>query len=211
VTLDDTEAAVQAACLALFELRGILAGRTDAATLPGQPRRVPEGWSDITAILPALADGRRGVFLGVECKRPPGPRCPAGGRVSPEQAAFAQRVRAAGGEYLVIDDVAELSWWLNHNLDPSYHRPADFDPPADFPRPLRSFAVAKKKSTPAVPDLAALRPEIEAELRRELTGGGQAGPGDARAIPPQVLGALLQYLPTVLSIVQRVLARQGKS
>jgi hypothetical protein len=208
VTLDDTEAPVLAACLRLLELRGIPAYRSDA----GGSRRghLPPGCPDITAILPALADGRRGVFCGIECKRPPGPRCPAGGRVSPEQVAFARQVRAAGGEYLVIDDVAELSWWLNHNLDPSYHRPADFDPPADFPHPERGYQMAKKKA-PVAPDLASLRPEIEEELRRELTGGGQAGSGDARAIPPQMLGALLQYLPTVLSAVGRVLAKQHKS
>jgi hypothetical protein len=31
--------------------------------------------------------------------------------------------------YLVVSDVAELARWLDVNLDPSYHRPADFDPP----------------------------------------------------------------------------------
>jgi hypothetical protein len=86
----DTEAPVLAACLALLELRGIPAYRSDAAWTGG-PRRLPAGCPDITAILPAVRDG---------------------GRV-----------------YLVVSDVAELARWLDVNLDPSYHRPADFDPP----------------------------------------------------------------------------------
>jgi hypothetical protein len=126
VTLDDTEAGVLRACLQLLEIRGILAYRSDAARHTG-PRRLPAGCPDITAILRALRDGRRGVYLGIECKRPPGPRCPSGGRVRPEQEAFARRIVEAGGEYLVVDDVAALAHWLAANLDPSYHRPADFD------------------------------------------------------------------------------------
>lgn len=128
MTLDDTEAPALAACLKLFELRGIPAYRSDAARTGG-PRRLPAGCPDITAILPALVDGRRGVYLGVECKRSVGPRAPRGGRVRPAQAAFGERVEAAGGVWLFVYDVGALSDWLDRNLDPSYHRPADFDPP----------------------------------------------------------------------------------
>jgi hypothetical protein len=124
----DTEAPVLAACLALLELRGIPAYRSDAAWTGG-PRRLPAGCPDITAILPAVRDGGRGVYCGIECKRPAGPRYPRGGCPRPVQLAFAERVRAAGGVYLVVSDVAELARWLDVNLDPSYHRPADFDPP----------------------------------------------------------------------------------
>jgi hypothetical protein len=128
VRLDDTEAPVPAACLQLLELRGIEAWRTDSAS-PDGPIRLPPGWSDITAILPALADGRRGVFCAIECKRPKGPRCPAGGKPRKSQRAFRRKVERAGGVYLLVDDVAELNRWLDANLDPSWHRPADFTYP----------------------------------------------------------------------------------
>jgi hypothetical protein len=205
MTLDDTEAPVLAACLRLLELRGIPAYRSDA----GGPQRghLPPGCPDITAILPALAAGRCGVYLGIECKRPPSPRCPTGGRPRKAQLAFAEAVERAGGLYLFINDVGDLNRWLDANLDPSYHRPADFDTPADFPR---SLPVAKKKAD-SLPDLAALRPEIEEELRREFTGGGQAGPGDARGIDPQALAVLIQYTPAFLAAVGRVLARKHKT
>jgi hypothetical protein len=206
VTLDDTEAPVLAACLRLLELRGIPAYRSDA----GGPQRghLPPGCPDITAILPTLADGRRGVYCGIECKRPVGPRAPQGGRVRLSQRFFGQRVEVAGGVWLFIHDVGDLNRWLDEHLDPSYHRPADFDPPADFPS--RSMTVAKKKA-PTLPDLAALRPEIEAELRRSFNPGSQAGPGDARGIDPQALAVLIQYTPAFLDILGRVLARQHKT
>jgi hypothetical protein len=47
----------------------------------------------------------------------------------PDITAILPAVRDGGRVYLVVSDVAELARWLDVNLDPSYHRPADFDPP----------------------------------------------------------------------------------
>jgi hypothetical protein len=104
-----TEQDIVKACLQLLALRGVPAWRnntggrpwTDAAGKPRLMRFGLPGSSDILGVVPALAGGRRGMFLAVEVKRP-------GGKLRPEQAAFLDRVRAAGGLALCVTSDAEL-------------------------------------------------------------------------------------------------------
>ena len=100
---------ILAACLRLLRLAGIPAFRANTgavrlASRSGRARFVrfgPKGQSDILGIIPKARDGRRGVFLAVETKRP-------GEKPTPEQQAFLDAVTAAGGLALVVSDVTQL-------------------------------------------------------------------------------------------------------
>jgi hypothetical protein len=91
------------ACLQLLRLRGVLAWRVNSGAVAGEYRgrrrfvkfNTAKGCSDILGILPG------GRFLAVECKMP-------GRKTTPDQAAFLDAVRMAGGLALVVRDVREL-------------------------------------------------------------------------------------------------------
>lgn len=95
---------IQAACLHLLALSGVMAFRVNSGAVTGEhngKRRFfrfngARGCSDILGVLP-----RSGRFLAVEVKRP-------GGKLTPDQAAFLDRIRAAGGLALVVRSDREL-------------------------------------------------------------------------------------------------------
>jgi hypothetical protein len=109
------EKEIQAQILAyLALLPGVLAWRQNAggmkANYKGKERffrfASRPGISDIIGVLPASRHGvtasrQPGRFLAVECKRP-------GGKLSLDQAAFLDAVRAAGGLALVVHSLDEL-------------------------------------------------------------------------------------------------------
>lgn len=92
------------ACLAFLQLRGIPAWRQNqgavAGTYSGRRRFVrfcsAKGVSDVLGILPPA-----GRMLAVEVKQP-------GRKPTPDQAAFLEQVRRAGGLGVVVHDLAEL-------------------------------------------------------------------------------------------------------
>ena len=98
------EADILRQCLDYLRLRGIPAWRQNQggirATYRGRRRFVRfagiEGISDILGLLPPS-----GRLLAVECKRP-------GGKPSPQQLAFLEQVRAAGGLAVVVHSLHEL-------------------------------------------------------------------------------------------------------
>jgi hypothetical protein len=96
------------ACLDYLALRGWLAWRNNtgafAGTHNGKRRFVRFGMpgaSDILGLIPNAPDGRCGVFLAIETKRPGKPPTEA-------QDAFLANVRAAGGVALVVHSLDEL-------------------------------------------------------------------------------------------------------
>jgi hypothetical protein len=105
------ESDLVAQCLALLQLRRIPSWRVNSgaavfpATGTGRRRFVrfasAKGLSDIIGLLPAAAGAAAGRFLAIETKLP-------GRKLTADQAAFLERVRAAGGLALVVTDVAEL-------------------------------------------------------------------------------------------------------
>jgi hypothetical protein len=91
------------ACLQLLKLRGVFAWRNNSGAFvlgEGKGRRFFRaglvGGSDILGVLHPT-----GQLLAVEVKRP-------GGKPTPQQQAFLDAVRAAGGVAAVVRDVAEL-------------------------------------------------------------------------------------------------------
>jgi hypothetical protein len=106
------EADVLRACLDYLRLRGLLAWRSnnvpayDPARKGFRSFRGLRGVSDILGILPRTLDvgGRRvtvGVFLAVEVKG-------RGGRLTPQQDAFLDGVRKAGGVAVVARSLQDL-------------------------------------------------------------------------------------------------------
>jgi hypothetical protein len=99
------ESAVVKGCLDYLALRGIPAWRVNCGAMRGEHKgkrwfvrfNGAQGCADILAVLPGS-----GRLLACECKRP-------GGRLRPAQAAFLDRVRAAGGVALCVDSVAALA------------------------------------------------------------------------------------------------------
>lgn len=105
------EGRVVAACLALLRVFGIFAWRsnTGRANLPGRGGKMRSvqfgepGAPDIMGILPG------GRFLGVECKRPLGPKGGTGGsEQTPEQVAFQVSTSDAGGLYVLARSSEDL-------------------------------------------------------------------------------------------------------
>jgi hypothetical protein len=99
-----TEATLVRACLELLALRRIFGWRNNSGGFvvgEGKDRRLVraglKGSPDIIAVLPPT-----GRFVGIECKV-------GRNRPTPEQAAFLETVRAAGGLALVVWDVRELA------------------------------------------------------------------------------------------------------
>ena len=86
------EGRIKAACLRFLELRGLFAWNNPTGAIeirPGQFMRFgKKGSADIIGCLPG------GRFLAIEVKAPRG-------RLSPEQAAFLERVRGLGGLAIV--------------------------------------------------------------------------------------------------------------
>ncbi len=91
------------ACLQLLRLRGIYAWRQNVSGIKRRDRAGREFWAapglrgvaDLIGVLPG------GKFLAVETKT-------AAGKLSPEQAAFLDNIRAAGGVAVVIRSLDEL-------------------------------------------------------------------------------------------------------
>jgi hypothetical protein len=106
------EADVLRACLDYLRLRKICAFRVNTTGVYDPARKAfrsfrgLKGVADILGVLPRTLDvgGRRvtvGVFLSVEVKS-------ARGRLTPEQAAFADAVRKAGGISLCVRSLKDL-------------------------------------------------------------------------------------------------------
>jgi hypothetical protein len=107
------ESAVLKACLHLLRLRGLLAWRSNNVPVYDRARGCfrafagLKGVSDILAVLPvagrdgAGAPREFGVLCAVECKSP-------GGRLSPDQKWFLDRVRESGGLAFCVRSAAEL-------------------------------------------------------------------------------------------------------
>jgi hypothetical protein len=103
-----SEAALLKACLRYLALRGVFCWRASNHAVRRR-KGGREFWafhglagvSDVLGVLPRLDDGRTGVLLAVEVKAP-------GGRVSPAQQAFLDRVNGAGGVAVVADSLASL-------------------------------------------------------------------------------------------------------
>lgn len=103
-----TEREVLAACLSYLRMRGIPAWRMNVGAVEAQyqgkgrfVRFGVKGMSDIIGIIP-FEGTRYGAMLAVECKGPKG-------RLRPEQAAFLETIRSAGGIALVVRGVHELA------------------------------------------------------------------------------------------------------
>lgn len=109
--MSSAENQVTAACMAYLNLIGAFVWRNNSRTLMvagkgGRPRPMffgLPGSPDIVGILPG------GRFVGVECKRPLGPRGGTRGSVqSDEQVAFQAECERRGGLYVLarsVDDV----------------------------------------------------------------------------------------------------------
>ncbi|MDR0496749.1 MAG: VRR-NUC domain-containing protein [Treponema sp.] len=93
------ESHIKTAILHYLERRGFMAWNNPSGAVRIAPKRWisfgKKGSSDIIGVLP---DGR---FLAVEVKAPHG-------RLSPEQAAFLEKVRGAGGMAVVVKSWREL-------------------------------------------------------------------------------------------------------
>jgi hypothetical protein len=107
-----TEATVLRSCLDYLRLRGVLAFRVNTTGVYDPARKAfrsfrgLKGVADILGVLPRTLDvgGRRvtvGVFLAVEVKS-------VRGRLTPEQVAFADAVRKAGGIPLCVRSLKDL-------------------------------------------------------------------------------------------------------
>ncbi len=91
------------ACLTLLKLRGVFCWRSNTAGIKRRDRAGREFWAapgmrgvaDLIGVLPG------GKFLAVETKT-------AAGKLSPEQAAFLDNIRAAGGVAVVIRSLDEM-------------------------------------------------------------------------------------------------------
>lgn len=90
--------------LDLLTLRGYLAWRTNAGSIPRRGHWIklePGGTADVIGLTPV------GRFLAVETKAP-------GKKPTPTQAAFLNQVREAGGVAVWIDDLGTLDRVLQH-------------------------------------------------------------------------------------------------
>lgn len=106
---------IQRTIIAWLELMRVphFRNNSGAAMMPGRggkpmPVRFGDpGWPDIIAV------GPRGQFVGIECKRPLGPRGGSGGSEQTlEQRAVQAWIERTGGVYLLarsLDDVR--GWW----------------------------------------------------------------------------------------------------
>ena len=69
------------------------------------------GWPDFIAVGPG------GKLLGIEAKRPLGPRGgKAGSEPSPEQVAVGLAIEKQGGIYLIVRSGADLDQWLAERM-----------------------------------------------------------------------------------------------
>ena len=97
------EGRIKAACLEYLQLRGIFAWNNPSGAVrigPGRFMRFGKvGSSDILGVLP------NGKILCVECKA-------KRGKLSPEQAAFLEKIRGLGGLALVVRGWQELDTTL---------------------------------------------------------------------------------------------------
>ena len=94
------ESAVLSQCMAYLHVRRIFCWRNNTGAAKTEDGRYVRfglpGASDIIGIMP---DGR---FLAVECKRS------VGGRLSPQQKVFLDRIREAGGVAVVATSLEDL-------------------------------------------------------------------------------------------------------
>ncbi len=105
------ENAVQSACFKYLQLRGAFVWRSQSRTfqVPGKGGRMrpmfvgTPGSPDIMGILPG------GRFIGVECKRPLGPKGGHGGSVqSPEQKMWQDECERVGGLYILARSFGDV-------------------------------------------------------------------------------------------------------
>lgn len=110
------ESEIVKACLQYLRLRGVFAWRNNSglhmAEYKGKARPIrfgAVGSPDIIGLIPGT-----GRFLGIECKRPLGPRGgKAGSELTPDQLAFGAAVKEAGGLYVVARDVSDVELAMN--------------------------------------------------------------------------------------------------
>jgi hypothetical protein len=92
------ESQILAAVLRRLQARGIYCWRNSVGAYQVQGRWIRYGLPGSSDVLGILPDGR---FLAVECKA-------ASGRLSPEQTAFLERVRAAGGVAIIARSASDI-------------------------------------------------------------------------------------------------------
>lgn len=98
-----TEAQVQNQCLSYLSVRKIFHWRQNTGSFQVKDRYIQCGVKGMADIIGILPDGR---FLSVEVKRS------RGGRISPEQKAFREKVEASGGLALIVNSVEALKQGL---------------------------------------------------------------------------------------------------
>jgi hypothetical protein len=106
--LKTPESAVLKACLELLTLKRIWHWRQNAGAIPlkdGGYRKFVglKGIADVLCVL-----SPQGRLLGIEVKA-------ASGKLRPDQRAFGERLKAAGGLYCVVRNVRELQTFLEAN------------------------------------------------------------------------------------------------
>ena len=105
------EKETQAAILEYLALRKIFAWRNNSGAAKMMRKDGSQGFirfgaigsPDILAILPPT-----GRLLAVECKSPTG-------RISPQQEAFGERIKAAGGVYVMARSIDDIIAVLDHS------------------------------------------------------------------------------------------------
>lgn len=105
-----SENPVVAACLEYLRAHGACVWRNNTGMVmlhsAGKPRPMRFGHPGSPDIVGCLPGGR---FVGVECKRPKGPRGGVNGSVqSPEQCAFQADLERAGGLYILARSINDL-------------------------------------------------------------------------------------------------------
>lgn len=87
------------ACTHFLTLKGIFHYRNNTGALKSGDRFIRFGAKGSPYIV-AVRDGR---YIGIECKAP-------NGRQSPDQKAFEQALTEAGGTYLIVHEVTDLTY-----------------------------------------------------------------------------------------------------
>jgi len=86
----------------------VFAWRNNTRTVWLDGRPVYFGYPGSADIIGLLPDGR---FLAVETKRP------VGGKQSPKQIRFQEKIEASGGVYLLVRSVEELECGIQRHLE----------------------------------------------------------------------------------------------
>lgn len=109
--MNTTETSLVGACIQWLLLHGCYVWRNNTGTAMVTRKdgnRYPvrfghTGSADIVGVMPG------GRFIGVECKRPLGPRGGSSGRMqTPEQTQFEREIKRMGGVYILARSIDDL-------------------------------------------------------------------------------------------------------